>query len=226
VKNNSWIITFLLVLAAHLIGIIFHNELVVYITKPMLIVSLAVYFIYETQTTSSPLRNWIAGALVFSWAGDVLLLFQPRSEHFFLFGLGAFLVAHIFYIIFFHDVRMKENLRSNLWFLLVVAVYYAALNIFLSPYLGDMRLPVRIYGIVISFMLMLALHMLFIRNKNAGRWLVIGALLFVISDSLLAINKFYKPFAMAGVSVMLTYGLAQLFIIHGAVDYIRSAHKE
>ena len=68
----------------------------------------------------------------------------------------------------------------------------------LSPYLGDMKLPVRIYGIVISFMFMLAMHMLFIKNKTAGKWMMIGALLFVISDSVLAINKFYQSFEAAG----------------------------
>ena len=47
-----------------------------------------------------------------------------------------------------------------------------------------------------------------------------GAFLFVVSDSLLAINKFYQSFEMAGIIIMLTYGLAQLFIVHGAVKYI------
>ena len=90
----------------------------------------------------------------------------------------------------------------------------------LSPWLGDMKLPVRIYGIVISFMLLLAMHMLFIKNKNAGLWMMSGAILFVISDSVLAINKFYQSFEMGGILVMLTYGVAQLFIIEGAIRYI------
>jgi len=63
--------------------------------------------------------------------------------------------------------------------------------------------------------------MLWIKNKMAGRWMMTGALLFVISDSVLAINKFYQSFEMAGVIIMLTYGLAQLFIVQGAIKYIR-----
>ena len=81
------------------------------------------------------------------------------------------------------------------------------------------------YAVVISFMFMLAMHMLFSKNKNAGLWMMAGALLFVISDSVLAINKFYQSFEMAGIVVMITYGLAQFFITEGAVRYISSAYK-
>jgi uncharacterized membrane protein YhhN len=89
-----------------------------------------------------------------------------------------------------------------------------------------MKLPVRIYGIVISFMFMLAMHMMFMKNKIAGRWMMTGALLFVISDSVLAINKFYQPLETAGIIIMLSYALAQLFIIEGASRYITSDYKE
>jgi uncharacterized membrane protein YhhN len=138
--------------------------------------------------------------------------------------LSSFLLAHIFYIVFFHKVRLQESIKGNPWLLIVVVIYYAALISWLSPYLGDMKMPVRIYGIVISFMLMLAMHMLFLRNKAAGYWMMVGALLFVVSDSVLAINKFYQAFELAGVVIMLTYGLAQLFIIKGTVKYIRGGH--
>jgi uncharacterized membrane protein YhhN len=74
-------------------------------------------------------------------------------------------------------------------------------------------------------MFMLAMHMFFIKNISAGKWMMVGALLFVISDSTLAINKFYKPFEMAGVIIMLTYGAAQFFIVKGAADYMASSKK-
>src|SRR5204862_1271682 len=132
---------------------------------------------------------------------------------------------HVCYVFFFHNIRVIENMKSKGWLLIPVVVYYAGLITFLSPYLGDMKLPVRIYGIVISFMFLLAMHMLFIKNKIAGRLMLIGALLFVISDSILAINKFYRSFEMAGIIIILTYVLAQFFIIEGAKRYMTSAHK-
>ena len=155
-----------------------------------------------------------------------MLIFQGKDSLFFLLGLSAFLLAHVFYIVFFHNIRLREVIKSNPWLLLIVVIYYAVLISLLSPYLGSMKLPVRIYGIVISFMFLLAIHMLFIKNKKAGQWMFFGALLFVISDSALAINKFYQSFEGAGIIIMLTYGLAQLFITEGAIRYITSKYKE
>lgn len=225
-KKQSWIILFSVILTIHLGGIFLKNQLTEYVSKPMIVVLLVFYFISETSKIDSVLKKWIIAALLFSWIGDVLLLFQPKDSVFFLLGLSAFLLAHIFYIVFFHRIRVKENIRSSPWLLAIVVIYYVTLIIFLSPYLADMRLPVRIYGIVISFMFLLAMHMLFIKNKTAGRLMMIGALLFVISDSTLAVNKFYQSFEVAGTVIMLAYGLAQLFIVEGAIRYITSDDKE
>lgn len=213
-------------LVAHLGSIVLKNQLVEYVSKPMVIVVLAFYFVAETVNIDSVSKKWVLAALVFSWVGDVLLLFQQNASLFFLLGLSAFLLAHVFYIVFFQQLRARENIRSNLWFLVVVVIYYILLTRFLSPYLDEMEVPVRIYGIVISMMLLLAMHMLMMKNMAAGRLMMMGALLFVVSDSVLAINKFYQSFEPAGVVIMLTYGLAQLFIIEGAVRYITLNHKE
>jgi uncharacterized membrane protein YhhN len=210
------------VLVADLVCIQLQNETVQYVFKPLLMLLLIVYFLSQTKLWITNLKKWIVAALFFSWLGDVLLMFQDQNSLFFLLGLSAFLVAHIFYIVFFHSIRVKEMIKSNLWLLLIVVIYYGVLINVLSPYLGNMKLPVRIYGIVISFMLLLAMHMGFIKNKIAGQWMLGGAFLFVISDSLLAINKFYQSFEPAGILIILTYGLAQLFITEGAVRYIRS----
>lgn len=225
-KKGYWLLVFIIVLIAHVIGILFNNELLQSISKPLIIPALLGYFFSHANDTASKLKKWILLALFLSWAGDVLLMFVSKNEVFFLLGLSTFLLAHIFYIIFFHHVRVKENVKGNPWLLVIVVIYYAILINLLSPYLADLKIPVLVYGVVISFMLMLAMHMLFIKNKMAGKWMMAGALLFVISDSTLAINKFYQPFAAAGVLIMLTYGLAQLFIVNGAIIYINSVDKE
>lgn len=223
-KKLFWFILFLAVLAANLAERQFNNGQLEYFLKPLLIPVLAGYFISQTNIFVTSLKKWIWMALFFSWAGDMLLMFEPKDKIFFLLGLSSFLLAHIFYIVFFHHVRVREKIKGNPWMLVVVVIYYAVLINFLTPYLADMKIPVMIYGIVISFMFMLAMHMLFIKNKTAGKWMMLGALLFVISDSLLAINKFYQSFEGAGIFIMLTYGMAQLFIVEGASRYIRSAN--
>lgn len=223
-KKSYWVIFFLAVLAANLADRQFNSGQLEYFFKPLLIPLLAGYFISQTNQIGTGLKKWLLMALFFSWAGDVLLMFEPKDKIFFLLGLSSFLLAHIFYIVFFHMIRVREEVKGNPLLLVIVVIYYATLITLLSPYLGDMKIPVMIYGIVISFMFMLAMHMLFIKNKEAGKWMMWGALLFVISDSLLAINKFYLSFEGAGIFIMLTYGLAQLFIVEGAVKYIRGAN--
>src|SRR5688572_17778595 len=219
-KKQYWHIFFFIILIADLFAVQLNYKIAEYIFKPLIAIWLLAYFILQLRAVRSNLKKWIIAALLFSWLGDVLLMLPDDNSFFFLLGLSAFLVAHVFYILFFHFIRVKENVKSRWWLLLIVALYYLILISFLSPHLGDMKLPVRIYAIVISFMFMLAMHMSFIKYKNAGRWMMLGALLFVISDSVLAINKFYQSFEMADIVVMLTYGLAQLFITEAATRYI------
>jgi uncharacterized membrane protein YhhN len=221
-KKTIWIALFLLVLVVNLIAVYSNSESLQFLTKPLLMPLLAIYLLLRTNTINSNLKGWIFLALFFSWAGDIFLLFEERGPNFFLLGLSAFLVAQVFYIVFFHNIRMREYIRGNALLLLLVIVYYSVLINVLAPYLGNMKLPVRIYGVVLSFMVMLAMHTMLGKNKKAALWMTMGAILFVVSDSLLGVNKFFSGFNNAGVVIMLTYGLAQLFITEGAVRYINS----
>lgn len=224
-KKQSWIIIFFIVLLTDIAGIETGNEILQYIFKPLICPVLIGYFLFSVNGINTQLKKWIIAALFFSWGGDVLLIFQGQKNIFFLLGLTSFLLAHIFYIVFLQNIRLAEKTHSNILLLLIVVIYYAVLISWLSPYLGDMKLPVRIYGVVISLMLLLAMHMLFIKNKISGKWMMIGAVLFVISDSVLAVNKFYQPFSGASLIIMLAYGLAQLFIIEGAIKYLYTSKK-
>jgi len=217
---------FTLVLLIDLAAIYLNYESLRFFTKPLLVPLLAIYLLLETNTTNSSLKAWIFLALLFSWVGDILLLFEGSGSNFFLFGLSAFLVAQVFYIVFFHNIRMREYIRGNALLLLLVIVYYSILISVLSPYLGNMKLPVRIYGVVLSFMVMLAMHTVLGKNKKAAVWMTTGAILFVVSDSLLAFNKFFSAFNYSGLIIMVTYGLAQLFITEGAVRYINSERSK
>jgi uncharacterized membrane protein YhhN len=221
-KKQYWLIFFIVLLIVHIVAIQLNIEWLRIVSKPLLLPVLGGYFLFTISGVVNNFKKWILLALLFSWIGDVLLMFVSKNEIFFLLGLSSFLLAHVCYIIFFHSVRVKERVKSKPLLLLPVAIYYGVLIYILAPYLQGMKIPVRVYGLVISFMFMLALHMLFIQNKMAGRWMMVGALLFVISDSVLAINKFYQPFKMADIIIMLTYGIAQLFIVKGAIGYVNS----
>jgi uncharacterized membrane protein YhhN len=98
---------------------------------------------------------------------------------------------------------------------LIVALYLRTMLVLLFPTLGTLKIPVSVYATTISIMLITALKGYF-SWENAGKYLVlIGAILFVSSDSLLAIDKFHSPVACAPFGIMLTYLLAQLLITTG-----------
>ena len=202
------------------------NETLRYFSKPLLMAVLIFLFISQTTGFTSSLKKWMVLALLFSWAGDVLLMFDSISSNFFIFGLVAFLLAHIFYIVLFDLIRVREKLRQSLLPLLPIAIYYLVLIGLLQPHLGDMRKPVAIYGLIICIMLSFATDLWRMKDRAISLLIILGALLFICSDSLLAINKFYKPFEYAGIAIMSTYGLAQLLITLGAVRYITSASKQ
>jgi uncharacterized membrane protein YhhN len=220
-NKTWWIVLFVIVLSADIAGLLLSDKTVQYISKPFIVVSLIGYFITVTSINQGTVKRWILFALSLSWLGDMLLMFQENDEIFFLSGLSAFLAAHICYIIYFFKVGKREKLQRNLIILAIAIVYGVSILKFLSPYLGEMKWPVRVYGVVITIMFSMAMHMIFIKNKQAGYLLATGALLFVISDSILALNKFYRSFELAGVVIMLTYGLAQFLITAGAIQYIR-----
>ncbi len=225
-KKEFWFFLFVVVFVTDLVAIQMNLDLVKFIFKPMIILSLIGYFISATRSISNKLKHLIILALIFSWMGDVLLMFESKHSLFFILGLSAFLLAHLFYIFFFHQVRIQRSIGGKVFLLIPTAIFYFVLMNVLEPYLGALKLPVRIYGVVICVMLVLALHMLYLKDKQAGKLFATGALLFVVSDTLLAINKFYISFSFAGLSIILTYGLAQFFIIKGSIFYFNSLEKK
>jgi len=224
--KKIWLSVFVVAIFADLIGIYLKNDILVYVAKPLIVITLIFYFLSATKGIQSDLIIIIIRALTFSWLGDVVLMFDSFNKNIFLIGLLAFLFAHLIYIRFFSLVRMGEKIKLKPGLILLVVVYYSGLIYLLFNDLHDMKIPVLVYGIVISIMFLLALHMLFIKNKEAGKLMMFGALLFIASDSILAVNKFYEPFEYAGIAIMLTYGIAQLLITLGAVRYITSTSKQ
>lgn len=227
-KRFYFVCLFFIVLSIHLLAIVSHHQLLANITKPLLIPCIALFFISASLFTPSLLKRYILTALFFSWLGDVLLIFQAGQTGFFIGGLIAFLIAHIFYILFFYRIWVQQQLKIKPLILLGVIGFYTALISFLFPHLGTMLAPVLVYGFVISAMLCLALHMYPLRYKVAAAHFISGAVLFVISDSVLAVNKFYLPFPAAPFIIMFTYALAQWQLIRGAVVYIAetpASHK-
>ena len=222
-NRTLWLVLFFIIMAVDIFAIATDNNDLRWFTKPLIIPMLIGYLVSSLTVIKFREYKWVIAALVFSWGGDVLLMLEFKDSNFFIYGLVSFLVAHVCYIYFFQVVKRKEKIKTSWLFVLPVLVYYAGLITFLFPYLKDLKIPVIVYGAVISTMLGFALHMLAMKNKNAAMSMLVGAILFIISDSVLAINKFYKPFEGAGIVIMLTYAFAQLLIVIGVIKYIKAS---
>ena len=85
----------------------------------------------------------------------------------------------------------------------------------LMPYLGDLLLPVFVYAMTISIMLLFALKGFLNWQKPANIYIFIGAIIFVASDSVLAFDKFYAAIPYSSFFIMSTYLAAQYLIVIG-----------
>jgi uncharacterized membrane protein YhhN len=214
-KPKQLFFLFALISLAEIGLIATNNQNLRLISKPLIIPLLTACYLSLQIPRKPIMKDYLLHGLFFSWIGDVLL----QSEKLFIPGLLAFLTAHIFYIIFFAKTRSNQHSFFKLRPIMLMAVlaYLVEFMYILWPYLGDMKIPVLIYGITISTMLSAAMWQYQKLENKTALFFIIGATLFVASDSLLAFNRFRGSFNLAGVSIMTTYILAQLFIVTGAI---------
>jgi uncharacterized membrane protein YhhN len=193
-----------------------------FLTKPLLMPLLALGYALETKPLNR-LSALVLAALFFSWLGDVLLMLEGRNGMFFILGLLGFLTAHALYIAYFIRIPATNGrsfIRKRPVMLLAVLAYVVELLYVLWPSLDGMKIPVLVYGIVIGTMLCFALWQYGKTDDRAAGLMIVGAILFVASDSLLAINKFKSPIPFGGIWVMSTYILAQYCIVKGSARQI------
>jgi uncharacterized membrane protein YhhN len=149
-------------------------------------------------------------ALVFSLAGDCLLMFPG----FFIPGLLAFLVAHLFYIALFKQGVAWFPSRRALGVTLAIG---AAMYAFLFSSLNSvLRIAVAAYVLVIALMAAQAIGRATVLRDKAAFGVAVGAVFFMLSDALLATNRFAVPLPMAQLWVLSTYYLAQILIVFNA----------
>ncbi len=155
--------------------------------------------------------------LVFSFLGDLFLSFS--GELFFLVGMLAFIGTHICNGIFFISLQKGKLGKGSATYIsfLVLLLFSAIVFSQIKPNLGSFELPIIIYMCIICLMAVLATGTL--QNPSikglAMKFIIPGAGFFVLSDTILAVNKFlfYNP--LHDIIVMLTYGLAQYLLVKG-----------
>ena len=195
------------------------------LSKPLLLLSLIAFVILEILRGIKSAFAFLALAgLFFSLIGDILLIFQEWGDYF-VYGLGAFLTAHVFYIFAFNKTYLENHeirlLKRYGWVSMLIVAYGFFFFNTVKDFLHEMMGPVLIYMMVISVMMMVALNRYKKVKNSSFFWIAIGAFSFFASDSLLAWNKFVREIDYSHFLIMFTYGFAQFGIAKGAIIQIR-----
>ena len=189
------------------------THFLVALTKPTLLISLIGFYLQKgVKTLLYPQKLFLFG-LVFSLLGDVLLI----GDNYFIYGLGAFLIAQLAYTFAFFrsNYNQKGLIQKRPILAALVFTYTVSIVYFLKDSVGDLLPAIVVYATVISLMLITALNRKGVAQKESSTLVALGALSFVVSDTLLAVNKFHDSFFLANVFVMLTYGIAQYLLVKG-----------
>jgi uncharacterized membrane protein YhhN len=202
------ILTILAIISAsiHMFGEYQGPDYLIFIFKPLTMVFIILIAVLAKDPPSGRYKIAIIAGLIFSMIGDVLLSL-PMDV--FVIGVFSFLIAQLIYTYAF---RVGRSFRLRFLALLPFAVYGILIFVILLPGLNAMTLPVAAYVIVIMVMAWQAWDQWDDKRTQWALLAFIGAVLFVVSDSLLAINKFGKPFLAARALTLTTYFSAQWLI--------------
>lgn len=188
----------------------------IYYTKPLLMPLLAIYYV----SSVAEINKFIVMALIFAFIGDVFLMWPQRKNNF-IFGLGAFLIGHLCYVLLFlQNISFAKDVPQ--WFYIIIIIY--AIGAFavmkkLKEYLGDMKIPTYIYMAVILLMSFASLARIWVMDISISFFLpFIGSILFLCSDSMLGFYTFKGKFKNGNIYIMLTYVLAQALIVGGYLN--------
>jgi uncharacterized membrane protein YhhN len=189
------------------------------VAKPAVMVCLFLWLLTSVGLEGAAL--WFGLGILLSLVGDVLLMIS--LDRFFLMGLAAFLLAHIFYVIGFNIPLPALSAWSVILVILISwggsKIIRRILTSVLEKGQGRMRLPITAYSVVISIMLLSAMLKLNDLTWNASAALLVslGAFLFYISDIILAWNKFVAPIQHGRIYNIAAYHLGQILLIAGVV---------
>ena len=179
------------------------------VAKPLALAILIVFAILRARSATMPGRFalLLLAGLAASLTGDVLLMWPAL----FIPGLVAFLLAHLAYIALFAEgVGLFPRPRALATTLAVGVAMYGFLWWGGLP--AGLRIPVGLYVVVIACMAAQAIGRAAVLGDAGARQVALGACLFMLSDALLATNRFVQPLPVASLWVLASYYAAQWLI--------------
>ncbi len=156
-----------------------------------------------------PGKRLIGAGLVFSGIGDILL--ELPVEGLFEAGMGAFILAHLCYIFLF--LRKPRLTLMRALVMGGMALFTLGFSAKLYPALGPMKVPIFVYlGVILAMGVSACLGL------YTNGIIITGAVLFIISDTLIAYPMFIAPIAHSSFWVMFTYYAAQALLTYGTLE--------
>jgi uncharacterized membrane protein YhhN len=197
-----WAVVFVVLVLVHLTSLLAGADALDRVSQWTLMPALAGVVLTATRWPRGRLVTWVLVALGFSWLGD-LVPSLVGDDAAFLVMVGFFLLAQTAYVVAFAPTVRSSVARRRPVLLLPYAAVLVALVALCAPGAGDLLVPVAVYGGVLVAMAVLA--------TGLGRAAAVGGAVFVVSDSLIALEAFVPSWNLPGQSfwVMLTYVVAQ-----------------
>jgi uncharacterized membrane protein YhhN len=219
--KRNFIVVFYLVSSAEILIQVLNLQEYNLVIKPLIVPSLTAFY-FQNVIFKNKL---FVLALFFCWAGDMFLLFDHLNELYFIGGLGSFLIAHILLIFLYGNLKLNQGngfsgpQKARVSFPIILAG--TGLIVVLYPGLGGLKIPVIIYALALMIMVLQSVYRYGYTSAKSFWNVCVGALFFMLSDSILAINKFLQPITNAGVLVIATYMAALYFIVQGVIAHTK-----
>ncbi|MCU0327937.1 MAG: lysoplasmalogenase [Chitinophagales bacterium] len=202
-KFYRYFIVYFGLLIGQILSVLIESSQGNYILKPALMIVLGLFYTFQAKR----LHYGILAGLFFSWLGDILLM--GNEEIFFLSGIGCFLLAQLSYFFSFKKWVSWQIISIVLMITLTFGFYFG----YIYPFVSDRTLS-HIIGLYVSAITAMGIAALSMVPRN--NFIALGALLFILSDALIAWDKFNSPIRLSPLWIMSTYGIAQWLIVFGA----------
>jgi uncharacterized membrane protein YhhN len=221
-----------------------HNRELIFFTKPLLLPLLMLYYFLQMRGQWAMVHSVMLFAFLFSWFGDMFLMFTPQSladielmgirknKYFFLAGLGAFLVTQVLFIFSYIQsmTEKKAGTALNKIYFLPFIIYWAVMlsivipSVYSNPEKSMVTFPVIVYASVLLGMAAVACSRFERTNRTSFILTLAGACIFVISDTLIALNSFVfaNPMYYSGFLIMTTYVVAEYLIAEGIIRHYKT----
>lgn len=203
---------FYLVALANVLGVLFNVPVVIYTAKPL--ISITLFAMYNYSLTK--LNRWYVYTLIACFLGDSLSLFED-NEILFVASLTAYFIAHLFLIKIILRRLFKIETKRILSNVIPFAVLLAFLFIVIKDNLSYLLVPAILYGILLSFFGTLALIGHDERRSKKSENMLAGAMVYIISDILLGVDKFYYNAAIFDILIVLTYLIGMYLIFRSMI---------